>query len=137
MYTQTGSCPRCGAPIYVKTINFSVLPPAPMKTCMCFPEPTVVTSGNSTNCSSFKHRNKLTYHHKPVQYGDDRVAPRVGLRRGTLRHRWQILVFRREASLSLRVVAAEYPAPNRPCQTRLHQESSLGDIDRAILSHFA
>lgn len=31
-----GSCPRCGAPIYVPTGWFSVLPPTPQYSCPCF-----------------------------------------------------------------------------------------------------
>lgn len=45
---QVGSCPRCGAPIYSESPWFSVTPPPAIKTCMCFPDPKIVTT-NSTN----------------------------------------------------------------------------------------
>lgn len=44
MFTVTGACPRCGAPIYVPTVWHSIMPPAPVKTCLCFPEPRSYTT---------------------------------------------------------------------------------------------
>lgn len=35
MFTQTGSCPKCGAPIYAPTIWMAVIPPPPQYTCAC------------------------------------------------------------------------------------------------------
>lgn len=36
MYTQVGTCPKCGAPIYVPTIWHAVIPPPPRYSCACF-----------------------------------------------------------------------------------------------------
>lgn len=35
MWTQVGSCPGCGAPIYVPTVWHGVTPPPPHYTCEC------------------------------------------------------------------------------------------------------
>lgn len=35
MNTQVGSCPKCGAPIYVPTMWHSIMPPPPIYTCSC------------------------------------------------------------------------------------------------------
>lgn len=47
-WTQTGSCPKCGAPIYAPTFSWSIIPPPPHYTCNCVPR-NVFTSTNSTN----------------------------------------------------------------------------------------
>ncbi len=44
MYTQTSSCPQCGAPIYVPQMWHSVMPPPPYYSCNCNRVETVQTS---------------------------------------------------------------------------------------------
>ena len=34
-YSQIGSCPQCGAPIYVPTVWGGIIPPSPMYSCGC------------------------------------------------------------------------------------------------------
>jgi len=33
--TQTGSCPKCGAPIYCESPWWGIIPPPPIYTCDC------------------------------------------------------------------------------------------------------
>lgn len=35
MYTQIGTCPQCGAPIWASMMNGSILPPQPIYSCIC------------------------------------------------------------------------------------------------------
>ncbi len=53
MYTQVGSCPGCGAPIYAPMVCHSILPPPPIYTCNCFGEQrrTYTTTGTVANVS--------------------------------------------------------------------------------------
>ena len=45
MYTQVGSCPKCGAPIYSYAgAWFSILPPPSYHTCNCVQQPMVKTT---------------------------------------------------------------------------------------------
>ncbi len=48
MYSIASHCMRCGAPIYVPTMWHSISPPPPSFTCSCFPQPTVVTTNNTS-----------------------------------------------------------------------------------------
>lgn len=34
-YQQVSTCPQCGAPIYVESPYWSIMPPAPRRTCAC------------------------------------------------------------------------------------------------------
>ena len=43
MYTQVGTCPRCGAPIYSPSVWMSILPPPSIPSCSCFPQAQTVT----------------------------------------------------------------------------------------------
>jgi len=47
-WTQVGTCPKCGAPMYVPMVWHGVLPPTPRRSCGCFPPQTIITSGTST-----------------------------------------------------------------------------------------
>ena len=47
-YTTSSNCPRCGAPIYVESPYWSTLPPAPIRSCACFPQPFSCTISTST-----------------------------------------------------------------------------------------
>lgn len=48
MYTQVGSCPHCGAPIYSPAFWMGVCPPPVTHTCQCVPHPqTEVSTGTS------------------------------------------------------------------------------------------
>lgn len=50
-FTQVGSCPRCGAPIYAPMMWHAVVPPPNQYTCGCFPQ-TLATY--TTNTLSIK-----------------------------------------------------------------------------------
>jgi len=43
-YTQCGNCPRCGAPIWVEAVSWSILPPLLIYSCACFPQPRIITT---------------------------------------------------------------------------------------------
>ena len=45
MYSIVGNCPRCGAPIYAPTINYSILPPPSRHSCNCFAGGSVYVTG--------------------------------------------------------------------------------------------
>jgi len=51
MYTQAGTCPKCGAPIYVPTVWHGVLPPPPVYTCQCTPQPLSWATADSTTAA--------------------------------------------------------------------------------------
>lgn len=48
MYTQVGSCPVCGAPIYAPTEWNGVIPPPSIKTCGCASTNKVVVTSDHT-----------------------------------------------------------------------------------------
>ena len=47
MWSQAGSCPKCGAPMWLPTVWQSILPPPVTRTCSCFPSR--VSTTDSTN----------------------------------------------------------------------------------------
>jgi len=47
MYTQVGSCPHCGAPIYSPSVWHGITPPPPTYSCACVPQSKVVTTTNT------------------------------------------------------------------------------------------
>lgn len=47
-----GACPQCGAPIYVESVSFSILPPAPHYTCACRASATGVLITTSTTTTA-------------------------------------------------------------------------------------
>lgn len=47
MWSQVGSCPQCGAPIYVPTVYHSIMPPPNHFTCNCVSRPVTVTTTNT------------------------------------------------------------------------------------------
>ena len=44
---QTGSCPKCGAPIYAETPWWAITPPPPIYTCNCTAHLRQVITSNS------------------------------------------------------------------------------------------
>ena len=48
MYTQVGTCPHCGAPIYTYTVWHGITPPPNIYTCNCVPQPQFGTSTDGT-----------------------------------------------------------------------------------------
>ncbi len=57
-WTQSGSCPKCGAPIYVPTVWHGVTPPPPRYTCNCNPQTYSVTTNNTSNQSSIDDKDE-------------------------------------------------------------------------------
>jgi len=47
MYETVGNCPKCGAPIYVQSPYWSVLPPPNIFSCNCNPRNTVTNYGHT------------------------------------------------------------------------------------------
>ena len=47
-YTIISNCPRCGAPIYVESPYWSIMPPAPIRSCACFPAPNYIITNTTT-----------------------------------------------------------------------------------------
>lgn len=47
MYTQIGSCPRCGAPRWSPSLWMAVTPPPSTPSCACFPAAQTVTSAGT------------------------------------------------------------------------------------------
>jgi len=43
-FTQVGTCPRCGAPIYVPMMWHAIVPPPNQYTCACFPQAVVYST---------------------------------------------------------------------------------------------
>ena len=52
MYTQVSICPKCGAPIYVKTMWGGTTPPPAIYSCNCL--------GHSANTSCYSTYIKMT-----------------------------------------------------------------------------
>ena len=52
MKTQVGSCPKCGAPIYVPSIWHGITPPPNEYTCGCSQESTIISAYPLSNISS-------------------------------------------------------------------------------------
>ena len=48
MKTQIGSCPKCGAPIYVPTAWWGINPPPNEFTCSCNPQPNILITNTTT-----------------------------------------------------------------------------------------
>lgn len=48
MKTQVGSCPQCGAPIYVPTAWWATTPPPNEYTCICYSRSAGVTFTTNT-----------------------------------------------------------------------------------------
>ena len=46
MKTKVSECPHCGAPIYVPSVWWAVVPPTPEYTCSCVKHPKTVTVTN-------------------------------------------------------------------------------------------
>ena len=49
MYTQVGSCPKCGAPLYAPTLWMGIIPPPSIPSCSCNfnPHKTITTTDYS------------------------------------------------------------------------------------------
>lgn len=52
MHTQCGSCPKCGAPIWVPSSWMAIVPPPVTYSCACFPQTTYTTTTITTNTST-------------------------------------------------------------------------------------
>lgn len=47
-WSQCGSCPKCGAPIWLPMVYHSVLPPSPRFTCGCVRFGVITTTSTAT-----------------------------------------------------------------------------------------
>jgi hypothetical protein len=49
--SQVGSCPKCGAPIWIPLMWHGIIPPTPQFSCNCFPQQhgIATTDGTSVN----------------------------------------------------------------------------------------
>ena len=46
-WNQTGSCPKCGAPIYSESPFWSVTPPPPRYSCSCVSQRGITTTSGT------------------------------------------------------------------------------------------
>lgn len=65
-FTQVGTCPRCGAPIYVPMMWHAIVPPPNQYTCACFPQAVVY----STNTISVQPPSKKPTNNKGKKLED-------------------------------------------------------------------